>query len=169
MINNIQSYALIAEIIGAIAILISLIFVGLEVHQSNTLVKTDALRDSTQIWVGEYTKAFGTEESTAFMRKAANQYDNLSKDEQGRFYALTMGFVGAFDNIYNQYEAGTLRKEVFYSIALAYYGLVSLPGVQAVLKENTPALASYLLESSTVKILAGERENMKLSFEFLKE
>jgi len=169
MINNIQTYALIAEIIGAIAILISLIFVGLEVRQSNTLVKTNALRESTQIWTGEYVKAFGNEESTAFIRKAANQYDSLSKDEQGRFYALMMGFVGAFDNIYNQHEAGTLRDEVFYSIALAYYGLIGLPGVQSVLSENAPALAPYLLDFSTVKLLAREKEKIKLSFEFLRE
>ena len=169
MINNIQTYALIAEIIGAIAILISLIFVGLEVRQSNTLVKTNALRESTQIWTGAYEKAFASEESTAFIRKAANQYDSLSKDEQGRFFALIMGFVGAFDNIYNQYEAGSLREEVFYSIALAYYGLIGLPGVQSALSENAPKLVSYLLDFSMVKLLAREKENIQLSFEFLKE
>jgi hypothetical protein len=169
MTSNIQTYALIAEIVGAIAILISLIFVGLEVRQSNTLVKTNALRESTQIWVGECMKAFGSEESTAFMRKAANHYDHLSKDEQGRFFALTMGFVGAFDNIYNQHEAGSLREEVFYSIALAYYGLVSFPGIQSVLTEHTPGLPPYILDYTVVDILAKEGERIKMSFGFLRE
>ncbi len=169
MKKKLRDYAHIAEIIGAFAIIISLIFVGLEVRQSNTLVTTDSLREGTQRWVAQYSEAFGTEESTAFMRKAANNYQDLSKDEQGRFFARMMGFVAAFDNIYNQYAVGSLREDVFVSIAIAYYRLINMPGVRSVLSEHAPILPPYLLDYSVNEILIGEEENMARPFKFLNE
>ena len=167
MKQNLQDYAHLAEIVGAFAIIVSLVFVGLEVRQSNTLVTTQSLRESTQIWANEYTEAFGSEEATAFMRKGANRYGELNKDEQGRFFAHVMGFVAAYDNIYNQYMAGTLREDVFYSIALDYYGLVSLPGVRATLLDNVPELPAYLLDYPEVAILRGEENVIRNTFVFL--
>ena len=132
MKERLSMYADIAEVLGAIAVVVSLAFVGMQISQSNSLVITDSLRDATQLWVGEYSEAFGTEESTAFMRKAAHHYDDLNKDEQGKFFAQVMGFVAAYDNVYNQYQAGSLREDVFVSISKAYHGIISLPGAQTV-------------------------------------
>ena len=169
MREKLQIYAHLAEIVGAVAIIISLIFVGLEVRQSNLMVATDSLREGTQLWVGEYSKAFGTEESTAFMRNAANNFEELNKDEQGRFFARIMGFVAAFDNVYNLYEAGSLREDVFVSIAIDYYGIVQLPGVQTVLSENVNELPRYLRDYSVIEVLLGESEGIDRPFEFLNE
>lgn len=169
MRDRLQTYAQLAEIVGGIAIIVSLIFVGLEVRQSNTLVATDSLREGTHRFVTEYSNAFGTEESTAFMRKATNNFHELDKDEQGRFFAIVMGFVAAFDNIYNQYNAGTLREDVFASISIAYYGLIGMPGVQAMLAENFLELPPYLLDYSSIELLAGESEKFSRPFAFLNE
>ena len=167
--ETLQKYAHIAEIIGAVAIIVSLIFVGLEVRQSNILVATDSLREGTQIWVAQHAESFGTEESTAFMRRAVNYYQELSPDEQGRFFARVIGYVAAFDNIYNQYAVGSLREDVFFSIALDYYGFLNLPGVQTVLTENVPELPRYLRDYSVNAILIGEEARFGQSFQFLME
>ncbi len=169
MRDRLQTYAQLAEIIGGVAIIVSLIFVGLEVRQSNKLVATDSLREGTHRFVMEYSNAFGTEESTAFMRKATNNFHELDKDEQGRFFAIIMGFVAAFDNIYNQYEAGTLREDVFASISIAYYGLIGMPGVQALFAENDLDIPPYLLDYSTIELLVGESDRFSNPFEFLNE
>lgn len=169
MRDRLQTYAQLAEIVGGVAIIISLIFVGFEVRQSNTLVATDSLREGTHRFVTEYSNAFGTEESTAFMRKATNNYHDLDKDEQGRFFAIIMGFVAAFDNIYNQYDTGTLREDVFMSISRAYYGLIGLPGVQALLDGNPLAIPPYLLDYNAVDLLASQDNIFNSPFEFLEE
>ena len=67
---RLEKWALVAEIVGAIAIVISLLFVGLQVRQSNSLAATDALKEGTRIWTDASVAAFGTEESTEFFRKA---------------------------------------------------------------------------------------------------
>jgi len=166
---KLQTYAHLAEIVGALAIIVSLVFVGLEIRQSNTLVSTESLLNGTQIWVSQYTASFGSEESTAFFRKAANSYQELNQDEKGRFFSRVMGFVAAFDNIYNQYTVGSLREDVFYSIALDYYGLIGMPGVQSALQDNVPELPRYLRDHSVNELLIGEEERIGRSFEFLSE
>ena len=87
MKEKLQEYALVAEIIGAVAIVVSLLFVGIQVRQSNTIAATDAIKDGTQIWTQAYGELFGTGESTAFFRRAINRCEDLSQDEQGEFFA----------------------------------------------------------------------------------
>lgn len=167
MNQKLSDWASIAEIIGAVAIVVSLLFVGIELRYSNTLAATESLREGTQIWVDEYKRALASEESTAFMRKALNEYEDLNEDEKGRFFGSIMGFVAAFDTIYNQYEAGLLREEVFVSIALGYYSLVSMPGSQLVLAEAT-ALPRYLVDYSVNDVLIGREAELAEPYSFLR-
>lgn len=172
MKEKLQEYALIAEIIGAIAVVISLLFVGMQVRQSNNLASADSLREGGEMWLRAYD-SFQTEESTAFMRKALNDYQGLSKDEKGRFFNLMFKYVGAFDILHNQYEAGLLREETYVSIAGAYYSLVSLPGVRDLFEETTRYVPPYLLEPSDdlrqvrTKIL-GDHADIFTTWPFLK-
>ncbi len=72
MNKRLKEYARIAEIIGAAAIVVSLLFVGQELRQSNRLASAESLRAGTQVWLKANAVNIGTEESTAFMRKALN-------------------------------------------------------------------------------------------------
>jgi hypothetical protein len=47
--DKLQVYALWAEILGGVAILVSLIFVGVQLRQSNSIAATDALREGTEL------------------------------------------------------------------------------------------------------------------------
>lgn len=165
---KLEKWALIAEIIGGIAIVVSLLFVGLQVRQSNSLAATDALKDGTQNWTDAYVAAFGTEESTAFFREAVSSCDTLSAEERGRFFGIVVRFVSAYDNIFNQYEAGRLREEVFVSIASVYYGIARIPCAQRVLVEQLPLMPSYLLKPDSIEALDGREGDMDL-FDFLVE
>lgn len=165
---RLEKWALIAEIIGGVAIVVSLLFVGLQVRQSNSLAATDALKDGTQIWTNAYVAAFGTEESTAFFRKAVSSCETLSPEERGRFFGIVVRFVSAYDNIFNQYEARRLREEVFISVASVYYGIARLPCARRVLLEQLPLLPPYLLRPDSIDVLEGHEGDMKL-FDFLIE
>ena len=149
MKERLQNYALIGEIIGAVAIVISLVFVGLQLQQSNRLAAAESLREGTIVWQEAYVKNFGSEESAAFMRQALNDYRSLNNDQKGRFYATFFSFVAAFDTLHNQYEAGLLRQETYISIARWYYAVVRMPGVLQMFEENDMYLAPYLVDPSS--------------------
>jgi hypothetical protein len=162
MKEKLQEYALLAEIIGAIGIVVSLLFVGVQVRQSNSIATTDAIKDGTQIWTVAYHEAFGTEESTAFFRKAINRCEDLSDDERGRFFVVLGHFISAFDNIYNQYINERLPDEIFVSISLTYYGIVSTACAQQTMNRDYLSLPPWLVSASGIDVLAGYGDSMRL-------
>lgn len=162
MTEKLQKYALLAEIIGAVAIVISLLFVGVQVRQSNSIATTDAIRDGTQIWGEAYSGAFGSEEATAFFRKAINHCRELSPEERGRFFVVLGKFIGAYDNIYNQYENRRLPEKIFVGIALNYYALVNMACAQQEMAQDYSALPPWLLSPAGIEVLAGREGDMKL-------
>ena len=159
---RLEKLALIAEIIGAVAIVLSLIFVGLQVRQSNSLATTEALKEGTQIWSDAYVTAFGTEESVTLFRSAISRCEELTKEQRGQFFAILLKVVSAYDNIFNQYEAGRLREEVFISIAMTYYAIANTECVHTVLSEDVVNLPSWLLDSSDIAVLSGREDEMRL-------
>ncbi len=168
MKEKLQEYALWAEILGGIAILVSLLFVGIQLRQSNALATTDALKEGTELWTDAYVFAFGTEESATFFIKAMNRCEELSNVERGRFFAVLSKFVSAYDNIFNQYESGRLREEVFVSIASTYYSYANTACAQKVLSEEFSVLPAYLLGPSEIEVLSGHLDEMNLA-DFLVE
>ena len=162
MSEKLERYALFAEIISAVAIVVSLVFVGLQVRQSNSLAATDALREGTELWSNAYVRAFGTPESVAFFRSAINHCEELSKEQRGQFFAVLIKLVSAYDNIYNQYESGRLRQEVFVSIALTYYAIARSPCAHTVLIEDVVNLPPWLLEPAHVEVLTGREDEIRL-------
>ena len=159
---KLDKWVQIGEITGAVAIVVSLIFVGFQVRQSNSLAATDALREGTQIWSDAYTNAFGTEESAAFFSKAINRCDELSREQHGRFFATLIKFVAAYDNIFNQYRSGRLRQEVFVSIALTYYAIVRTPCASKELAKDVVELPPWLTGPYQIAVLSGREDEMKL-------
>jgi hypothetical protein len=159
---KLERWVQIAEVIGAVAIVVSLVFVGLQVRQSNSLAATDALREGTQIWSDAYMSAFGTEESSSFFRSAINRCEELSGEQRGRFFATLMKFVSAYDNIFNEYESGRLREEVFVSIALTYYAIVNTACASQELAEDVINLPPYLLGPAQIEVLTGREDEIKL-------
>jgi hypothetical protein len=162
MKEKLQEYASIAEIIGAIAIVVSLLFVGIQVKQSNSIATTDAIQTGTQHWLSAYRETFGSTESAMFFRKAINHCDDLSNDERARFFYMLGEYISAFDNIYNQYINGRLPKEIFVSIGTGYFGVANMPCAQQMLTQEFPRLAPWLISYSGIQALADHTDEMVL-------
>ena len=144
---SIQDWGAIGEILGALAVFLSLGYLALQIRHSNTQAKGESLRTATQAWVLQQQKAFDSVEKVEFMRRALNDYGDLSQDEKGMFWAVLLGYVGPFDSLYNQYHSGLVRKEVFESIEGAFISIVTSPGARECLANfhDQAPLPDYLM------------------------
>ena len=167
MRERLAQVSLISEIIGGVAIIVTLVFVGLELRQSNALATTDALKDATQIWTDAFQTAWGTEDRAAFFRKALHRCGELSDDEHARFEATLLKLIAAYDNVYSQYLADRLRREVFISIAAGYYSLAQTPCAQQVLTDDLPLMPPWLINRDSIVELQGFEAEIELP-DFLK-
>jgi hypothetical protein len=146
-----------AEIIGLIFILISVFYLAKQVKHTNTLSMAESLRDATQLYTQQYKESFGTEKRAAFMRKALNDYENLSQDEKAGLFSIILGYIGAWDNLYTKHQAGFLQDETYNSITIAFSSLLQTPGGLACIEQINESftLPPYIMDKTVVKNIAG--------------
>ena len=144
---SIEDWGSIGEIVGALATILTLIYLSLQIRQNNIQSKSEALRVATQTWVDQQRSVFETQEKVAFIRKAMTDYDALSQDEKGLFFGILLGYVAPFANIYDKYQAGLMEEDTYQSIEAAFISVVTTPGAKACINsfEEHTKLPPYIM------------------------
>lgn len=124
MKEKLQEYALIAEIISAIAVVVSLVFVGIQIRDSSesTDLNTAAIlansrQESVKMELGLIYK---TIESPAIAKWNVEGFERLDPIEQEMVRAQIEAFFRARENLWFQYQAGVIDSAVWDS----YYRLL---------------------------------------------
>lgn len=128
MKEKLQEYALIAEIISAIAIVLSLIFVGLQVKQGSeeTAANTEAIRSQVrESMLNEDTTLLGW--SIEYPGLLDLHFDPASKDQATirRYTAYFYALARTRENYWVQHRNGILDTQTYLSYRntfLAYLG-----------------------------------------------
>lgn len=102
----------IAEIVGIAAIVASLIFVGMQMKQSQAIAISTAYQARVAAGM-EMNAAMAANERvlTAFNKPQIEGLDSLSPEEVWAGQAMTRSLMQAYDNIHYQYESGFLHQE----------------------------------------------------------
>lgn len=154
---NWQAIIAAAEIIGLIFIILSVFYLAKQVHLANKQSIAESLKDATMLYAQQYKETFGTEESTAFMRKALNNYENLSQDEKGRLFSIILGYIGAWNNLYTKFQAGLLDDGTYNSITIAFASLLQTPGGLACINQIHEGfwLPPHIMKNTVIKEISG--------------
>ena len=145
---NWNALGAIGEIVSAFAVIVTLFYLAFQIRQTNVQTKSEALRIAIQAWVDQQRRAFETEEDVAFMRKAMNNYKNLSQDEKGRFFGVLLGYIAPFSNIREKHLAGLMDESAFHSVEEAFANVVTSPGARDCIEsfQRHTALPTYIME-----------------------
>ena len=117
----------VAEFVGITAIVASLIFVGLQMKQSQDIALSAAYQARTDTLVGFLTAMATDELVRSAMEKNASGIGELTKDE--RFAATTMITAGIelMQNSHYQYLQGYLDEEHWQSMRMLIKGQLQTP------------------------------------------
>ena len=120
--------ASIAEIVGAAAIVISLIYVGVQVNDSTRAVRS-ATANETSTAISSWYSDLGTDfQSTeVFVRGIANP-GSLTAVEAAQFIYLMHGLFFQYQGAYYLSEQGTLDMEIQQSLVNTLLGVREQPG-----------------------------------------
>jgi hypothetical protein len=126
---KLSEWASIAEIIGAFAVVISLLYVGFQVNDSASAVRAASANDvnvALQSWYLE----IGTDQQTSeLFYTALISEEALSNEEEFQFLMMLHGAFLAFQNSYLLAEEGTIDLELREAITAAIVGIKNLPGM----------------------------------------
>lgn len=139
------------EFVSAIAVVISLIYVGLQLKASVAQAKLDSYTKSTELW-SQFTSAVaGDGETWRVFHQGCHDYDSLDQAEKSRFSFIVSMYFGIIDTIMTHEKAGVYPKIETYQRALDQaFAVFSMPGTQKWFLRSkgrifAPSLEDYLV------------------------
>lgn len=123
----------VAEILGAIAAIAALFYVGFQIRQNTAAVRSataQAVHDNYAAWYQSYA---GNPQLMKVAIDGLRDYGSLGETEKAQFIALFMSFLSYGQNAFYQWRQGSLSPELWVGWELLIMNLVSAPWRQGVL------------------------------------
>jgi hypothetical protein len=127
---TLKKVALLTEIIGGIAIVVSLIFVGIQ-FRDNTIATKSATANAANNIVISWYKDIGnnTQSSTLFLKFMGNPNLLTTEERYQSIMLLHAAMLGLQNSFYLE-EEGTLDNEIHESLTSVLIGVKDQPGFQ---------------------------------------
>ena len=126
---SLDSAAKIAEVVGAAAVIIGLVFVGVEIRENTVAQQFSA----TQTLVSEYNSAVSAINDREFVCiyiRAGNDFIGLSQSDKIRFSILMQPVFRTFEQLHYSDLKGTIDVNVYSGFERQFAAMMRLPGNQ---------------------------------------
>ena len=127
---KLSKLANLAEIIGAFAVVISLIYVGIQVNDSAGAVRAASANDANVALQNWYLQIGSDQQTSELFYGALISEEALSNQEEFQFLMIFHGVFLAFQNSYLLAEEGTIDVELREALTRAILGVKDTPGMR---------------------------------------
>jgi hypothetical protein len=139
---KIKKVAAIAEIISAVAVLTSLLYVGYEVRQNTAAVKSAAYQSIHDAEDANWQSIGNDREiSTVWAFGLDGGIQSLGPDQQTRFSIATRRLICLFQNVHCQRRKGIVDDELWQAWLASLDEFIVMPGFREVLSTTKPHLS----------------------------
>ena len=114
--RDLQDWSAIAEILSSIAVLATLVFFVVEIRQTNNAVRANTYQGMAALIVDFNAQFFENPEVSQFIAKTADADYELSADEAIRLRSMISASYRMMNNIWFQYEVGTITEQQMESL-----------------------------------------------------
>lgn len=139
---KLNEYASIAEIIGAFAVVVSLIYVGQQVNDSASAVRAASANDVNVALQSWYLEIGTNQQTSELFYEALVSEEPLSNEQEFQFLMMLHGAFLAFQNSFLLAEEGTIDAELREAITAAIVGINELPGMRRYWRQRKTYLHS---------------------------
>jgi hypothetical protein len=128
MKNRIQKISIITDIVGTVAIVISLIFVGIQFTENTRATKSATAASTVATISSWYTEMGNNQQSSSLFLNFMAAPDSLTSEERFQVMISLHGLFLTFQNSYYLSQQGTLDSHIQESITKAAAGVKDQPG-----------------------------------------
>ena len=125
---NLQDWESVAEIIGAIAIVVSLIYVGVQVRDSTLAVRSATATETSASMSALYHSIGTNSQATQVFMDGLTDPTSLSREETTQFIYMIHGLMLQYQVAFYVSEQGTLDVEMRESLVNTILGITRQPG-----------------------------------------
>jgi len=128
---NWDAIGAIGEVLGAGAVVVSLVYVGIQIRQNTAEMRNV----STQTFIAHRSDAnfyiANNTELAKLMSTAGQDYEQLDPHQQFQFKAYCFAFYNQFDFAFHQFRSGRLEEKFWRRMESEIPATFALPGVAA--------------------------------------
>jgi hypothetical protein len=141
----------IGGIIAAIAVVASLVFVGVQIKASVRQASVDSYSTITELWTNFTNTVAANDESWRVFYAGIRDYDALSEADKARFNFLIGMYFGIQDTVMVHEDLGVWKNtETYQRILEESYRMFRMPGVQSWWRQHqgrvfAPRVEAYLV------------------------
>lgn len=133
---NLTDLANIGQVIGAIAVVISLIYVALQIRQNTNAVRAATAQSVHEHFANWYHLIAADAELSRIAANGLRDYQSLSENERTRFIASFMSFLSYSQNAFLKWRQGLLAPSLWLGWEQVMMNLFGAPGGKAFWKER---------------------------------
>jgi len=134
------------DLVGTVAIIASLVFVGLELQQSRQIAIADVYQQRTAMNIDLINSRFTPEQIRPLFDKAYFSDDPLTPRENYLLHYSLHPFFAYWENNHFQFELGLLPEEQWESSKGSMRGMALNPGFEEWWKENKSTYRKSFVE-----------------------
>jgi len=128
---NWEAVSGIAEIVGAVVVVVSLIYVGVQVRQNTSATRYQATQNLIAGMSDAHFLISSDGELAAIMRRGGYNRSSLTDDEQLRYNMWLFSLFNQYDFAFHQFRAGELDENIWGKLEYEVpQWISSLPGVR---------------------------------------
>lgn len=156
---DIETLAAIGEFVGgiggliaAIAVIASLVFVGMQIKASVRQANVDSYSTVTSLWTNFTNATAANDQAWRIFYEGIRDYDSLSDIEKSRFNFLIGMYFGIHDTVMVHERLGVWKNPETYQRSLEEsYRMFMMPGVQSWWGQHRGRLFAPLVEQYVVE------------------
>ena len=130
MRSRLAEFAHIAEIVGALAVVISLVYVGRQVNDSVVASRSAAVNDANVALQSWYLELGTNSQASANFYRGLMSPEALAPEDEFQFLMTFHAVFLGFQNSYFLTEEGTLDQELLEALTAAILGVKDTPGMR---------------------------------------
>ena len=133
---SLNDLANMGQVIGAIAVVISLIYVALQIRQNTNAVRSATAQTVHEHFAKWYHLVAADDELAKIVAKGLRDYRSLSEQERVRFVATFSAFLSYSQNAFLKWREGLLASQLWMGWQHVIINLVCAPGGKAFWKDR---------------------------------
>ena len=127
---NWEAIDAISQIIGAVVVVITLIYLSKQIRQSIRQEEIQSFQAAIELFLKNLDQATGTTQDADIFRKGLNDYENLSPSEQGVFHSKMHSLLHGLHTVWKLYKLGSLPEYELVAMRSAFIELLLTQGGQ---------------------------------------
>ncbi len=133
---NWDAIGALSEVVGAIGILITLIYLAIQIRQNTKIVQTEYIQRLTDSFNQVNFLIASDDRMAQIMRKGRTNYEGLEDVEKARFNFMNLAIFRIYDSLFSQMQRGTGEKELWDAELKTLKWIFSAPGARSWWREH---------------------------------